>query len=361
MESEALRDSLSAFACSHLSLVEPSYTVPALETRAVAIRALATSIGKPCYDITWCETNAAACLALLASDVSGGDCNGWYHHLVGTKNIILSAARQSRSGQVTTGTEAFKESPEGQWVLRNFAYHDIIGSVTLQKRPLLDYSYLSGITNVVDSYLGVGTELLTFIARISCLNAETEISEGISAEEAKEKASLFHSLCPQLEKELRDWKCPDDSSPGLVAVAYAFRSAALILLYRFIRSRLADDELSTYSGETWKAGILDILQSKLRVNVEDILTRVSDIPFGTAPESAVLFPLFLAGGETTSENQMEAIRTRLRKSLERRRFQNISRALQVLEDLWRVRQSQGGTSADWTHILSLSGVDLLLT
>ncbi|KAF7547209.1 hypothetical protein G7Z17_g7903 [Cylindrodendrum hubeiense] len=360
MESVVLSDALLALASGHLSLVNKAYKVTALEARSNAIRNLAAAISTPSNMINRHETNAAACLAFVISEVGTGDCKGWYNHLQGTKNIIMSATAYSASGKVLHGPDAFKTSPEGQWVLRNFAYHDIVGSVTLRKRPLLDGSYLAGITDVVDSYLGVATELLCFLAKISCLDEYTKFNEHLPGEEVIRRKALFHSTCASLEKQLRDWHCHPAASPGLAAVAYAFRSAVLIVFYRLVRSRLYPVDIGREDLHS-KSSLIDIVQSKIHTQVTNTLSHVADIPIGTTPESALLLPLFLAGGEAREEGHIDAVRQRLRMTLEKRQFQNVSRALEVLEDLWELRKDQNGIEADWSHILDTTRGDLLLT
>ncbi|KAH7163583.1 fungal-specific transcription factor domain-containing protein [Dactylonectria estremocensis] len=361
MESVVLSDALLALASGHLSLINNSYKVTALEARSIAIRNLAMAIGTPSSLTTWHEITAAACLIFVVSEVGTGDCKGWYSHLKGAKNIIMSASVCSSSGKTLRGPEAFKTSSEGQWVLRNFAYHDIIGSVTLRKRPLLDSSYLDGITDVVDSYLGVATELLCFLATISSLDEDTKLNENMSSHEARSRDALFHSTSATLEKRLQDWHCNPDAPADLAAVAYAFQSAALIVFYRLVRSRLNLGDHTSLRTLYSNSRLVGIVQSKIRDHVSKIMSHVTSIPIGTAPESALLFPLFMAGGEAEEVCHVDLIRKRLQMTLEQRQFQNVSRALEILERLWDLRQRKDGANADWSHILDASGGYLLLT
>ncbi|KAH7171502.1 fungal-specific transcription factor domain-containing protein [Dactylonectria macrodidyma] len=361
MESVVLSDALLALASGHLSLVNNSYKVTALEARSIAIRNLAMAISTPSNLVTWHEINAAACLIFVVSEVGTGDCKDWYNHLQGAKNIIMSASACSSSGKTLLGPEAFKTSAEGRWVLRNFAYHDIIGSVTLRKRPLLEGSYLNGITDVVDSYLGVATELLCFLATISSLDEDTKLDEDMPNHEVKSRNALFHNTSANLEKKLQDWRCNHDAPEALAAVAYAIQGAALIVFYRLVRNRL---RLSDHPGLVKlpsNSRLIDVVQSKIRDQVSNIMSHVASIPIGTAPESALLFPLFMAGGETREDCYVSLIRKRLRMTLDQRKFQNVARALEVLEQLWNRRQGTDGANADWSDILHACGEYLLLT
>lgn len=359
MESMPLRDALLAFAAGHLSLTEQSYQLTALEARSKAIQSLAGSINTISTDIGHYEANAAACLTFLLHDV-GVDADGdWRAHLEAAQHIIMSAKTISSSGRPLEGPEAFKTSSEGQWILRNFAYHDIIGSITLRQRPLLGGSYLIDIANVVDSYIGVATDLLVLAADVSRIEEETRVDQGTPREAARKTISLFHTYCARLEQQLQNWKCEEDTPSELAAVAYAYRSAVLIVLYRLVRSRLRAGYFFTSSAAS-AARAAHALRAKIGQRVTDVVSHVSEVPVGTTPESPLLFPLFLAGGEATKPIEMDVIRRRLENTLQKRRFQNVSQALEILEELWR-RRSTGEEDADWTQILDASGNQLLLT
>ncbi|KAF2971903.1 hypothetical protein GQX73_g1741 [Xylaria multiplex] len=360
LESIVLRDALFAFASGHLALVDQSYQRVAINASSTAIRNLATAISTPSADIFWHETTAAACLVLMTAEVGVGDCRSWYTHLKGAKDIISTAVGQANCQQVH-GSEAFKHSSEGQWILRNFAYHDIIGSVTLRKRPLLDGSYLESISDVVDSYLGVGTRLLSYVSEITCLDDETTPRDHMGYSELQEMRTRFHSSTSSLESRLNNWKCPADTPGDLAAVAYAYRSAALILLYRLLRDRLGTTVFCSNDARSSRDRLIQIVQTKIRKQMDLTLTHVSEIPVGIGPESTLLFPLFLAGGEASEPSHIEQIRQRLLAILEQRHFRNVSRALEILEDLWALRQQDNGAGVDWSHILKAYGSEILLT
>ncbi|KAH7011002.1 fungal-specific transcription factor domain-containing protein [Ilyonectria destructans] len=360
MESVALFDVLLAFASGHLSLTDESYKVAALETRSTAIRSLATAISTPSDQVACHETNAAACLGLVIYEAGVGDCRAWYTHLKGTQNIIKSTSAHS-GGKLLNGPEAFKHSTEGRCILRNYAYHDVIGSITLQKTPLLRGDYLDGIADVVDSCIGVAAGLLCIIARIGFLGEETTIKDQTSDDEVREKLQQLQSASAEIEQELLSWHCHPDASPGLAALAYAYRTAALIVLYRLVRSRIRSSRAAALDFWGPEADTMDAIQTKIQGQVADTLEHVSEIPVGSAPEGALLFPVFIAGGEAIEQDHIDMVRSRLRLMARKRQFRNLSQARDVLEDLWDLRKMRQGVNADWTQILDASGEDLLLT
>lgn len=361
MESIALSDVLLALATGHLSLVDESQKIAALETRSTAIQNLAASLTTQTDDLAHQETNAASCLAFVIYETGVGDHGAWHTHLKGTQQIIKSA-KTYQQGKLLTGAEAFKTSTEGQWILRNFAYHDIIASVTLQTKPLLEEDILDGITDVTDSCLGVATPLLRIVSRTCCLDKDTALDGSISDKERQRRQHIFLTSYDQLEEELLAWRCHPHADAGLASLAYAYQNAALVILYRLKRNRLRSDFFHNKDNSYESiVGDFDEVQAQIQSKVADTLDLFSSIPVNAAPESAMLFPVFIIGGEVLEQYQIDAVRERLRQMVAQRQFRNLSQAWDVLEDLWESRKAVHGSSADWTQFLTASGQNLLLT
>lgn len=350
MESPALAEALVAYSSGHMSYADPSYTTVSLTARSKALNELSKTVGRPTTDSAVIETALSACLILLTSEVCLGSHQSWYNHLIGAKHLI-ACARTKAGGSTVQGAQALKLTSEGRWILRNFAYHDIIGSVTLGTHPLLNPDYLTDITEDFDTYLGVATHLLGFVAEITCLSFDPV---GFLMQPQNSRTHV------NIEHDLQVWQCPAGTSFTLEAVAYAYRGAALILLYRKMRKHLEAH------NETWLGYdiSLETLNNKSEAVVTSVLGNIGSVPENDVSESPLLFPLFIVGGEINYQEQMELVRRRLESSYRKRRFRNISRALEVLEELWINRQVQGvlgGERADWEDILRVSGEPLLLT
>ncbi|KAK5055967.1 hypothetical protein LTR84_012517 [Exophiala bonariae] len=376
MESKVLSEALVAWSAGHLASVDQSYETTALEARSIALNALAKAVMSPADSISSHETNTAACLVLLTSEVCQGDRAGWYNHLMGAKHIIESAKCTGLSSKaIITGPEVFKQSPEGQWVLRNFAYHDVLASVTLGRPPLINAEYLEGITDVVDTYLGVASEVLTFISEASShghdmLFAVSSPDEPVP-ETTKQQFAASLEAYLEVKQKLHDWRCDASAKPELAAVAYAYRSAALIHVYRRIRGllHLSQSMNHTIHSEEYMNGVIASISAGLKFQAGQLLAHVSKIPLNDIPESALLFPLFMAGGEVdpTDITLLDMIRNRLRMILEKRNFINVLSALEILEELWdrktkhASQSSNLDTVADWEDVLKAQGGLLLLT
>lgn len=340
MESQTLFDSVVALASGNLSNFDPTYQVAAMEARSRALRGLGADVSRPFAAIHDYETALASCLLLSASEAILGLRTGWSEHLAGARSVIMSAHRVD-----SRGPEAFRGSPEGEWLLRNFAYHDILGSVTSGRPALIPGDYLEGLGDTVDSYLGVHSQLLVYISQISALRApEDMLAADEQRSDGDETVDPMAALC-QIEQKLRSWH-PRSSDPILEATAYAYKSAALIYLYQRMRQT------------TPMTGTLDSMVSG---EVQVVLENIAKIPEDAHPDGILLFPLFMAG-ETTDVQVMETIRSRLRSIDTIRGFRNVLRACEVLEEVWWTRTTATEcNSVDWKDILHSQGGGLLLT
>lgn len=362
MDSPPLLNSLIAWSSAHLSCFDPSYHITAVEKQSIAFSDVANSLSSNSASDSLRETELASCLVLCATEVSMGDTSRWYNHLVGAKHIILPARLRGPGGRIYTGTKAFMNSLDGAWLLRNFAYHDILGSVTTGEEPLIKGDYwIHDNVEVIDAYAGVASRVLALISEASCLGAgETKpgkvIEEDGNAENLEEEDvwQPYHDL----ETKLKEWKCAPATQKGLVSMAYAYRGAAFIHLYRKWRKALQQDTTSSTSDQ------ISIINNKISIAVSDTLHHISEVEPTSLPECGLLFPLFLAGGDTTDPTHIEVIRLRLKTLLDHRGFRNIQQATDILEELWRLKacgiKNKAGFDVDWMDVIERIGIKLIL-
>jgi hypothetical protein len=81
------------------------------------------------------------------------------------------------------------------------------------------------------------------------------------------------------------------------------------------------------------------IEEHVRNEASKILSYIMNIPVQDATKSALLCPLFLAGGEVLTEAEIELVRKRLRGRYRKKRFRNILRTLHTLKSLCALRQS----------------------
>lgn len=360
IEDRPLLDMLIAWSSSHLSLCNDVYHVKALEHRSTALKSFASSLSTFSHSP---ELSLAGCLVFCSMSAILGDTVAWHNHLDGAARIIRSA-RSSSKGQ---GVAEISKTYEGRWLLRNFAYHDILMSVTLDREPLISGQYwISEPKATIDSYFGLASEPMALLSKISSLNgdmvrhnAQTPTSQSSKSpspttdQEEIQPSVLsvgsFSSRARQIETDLQNWKCDGSNDPCLVSQAEAYRSAALIHLYRVIKRHVPGVNV----------------ESKIARQTGAIIQHAVNMPLKCLPECTLLFPLFMAGGEATSKADFQFIRQRLHHIATYRHFQNAASALSVLEELWLQHTSFTGLGSaeplDWRDILQRRGWKLALS
>ncbi|KAH7131677.1 pyridoxal phosphate-dependent transferase [Dactylonectria estremocensis] len=274
------------------------------------------------------------------------DC--WYPHLAGA-----AAALTKPPGSLHDPKNAIQSTFEGRWLLRNFAYHDVMTSVSLDCRPLIrGFYWASEDDSLADSYFGFASRLLFLISETSVLNGDfAEAKDRLTTGQDGNSRS-FSERARAIEEELQAWTSPpgEGSSP-LTLLGESYRNAALIHLYRTLGRHV-----NGYSA---------ILRAKIDFCVEAICNLSRDVPEGCLVECTLLFPLFMAGGEAQQTAQVEMIREKLRAMEKWRKFRNVQACLDVLDEVWR-RKTDGSRRSDrddvdWLDVVKQRGWKLSIS
>lgn len=376
-ESPSLMRALAAWSSTHLALRDPSFEDIALRHRGSAISSLKSAMEDDGITREMCL--AVTMVFCSMESISNGSSLSWYHHLVGGAAALgadnafmdLPAGSSGSSGSPSIRIPAF----EGAWLLRNFAYHDIMMSVAMDQRPLLDGDYwILDEEQKADPYFGLGSYILYLVAEISHLNADftAEATPGAQQpcprdclhskvqghsvllyhSEAPPRGAHFSSRARAIETELQGWQCPTAYlGSQLEQLANCYRSAGLLHLYRTLRKHTT--------------GYDDVLRDKIYQNVDTICAVTEQMPHGCLAECTLLFPLFLAGGEAKGTEQIKVIRERLLTLNRWRHFHNVETCLSVLDELWRLRASEARTRdshpPDWSDVVKARGYTLSIT
>ena len=136
-ECSTLMKALVAWAATHLALRDKSFQDISLRHRGSALTNSNLSMEEN-------EISSEMCLAVamvFCSMESISDRTGsWYHHLTGGA-AALGAMRNETTTIQSTSRYSGMASFEGKWLLRNFAYHDVLMSVSRNCRPLISRDY----------------------------------------------------------------------------------------------------------------------------------------------------------------------------------------------------------------------------
>jgi transcriptional activator protein UGA3 len=307
MESDPLMKAITAWSSTHVALWRSDVESEALEDRSKALTAFASSITKG--DLS-AEISLAACLVLTSMDSILGDVEGWFLHLRGAASIIKPTLSEVEGRK----RSHLSRTLEGRWLLRNFAYHDILASVSMDCAPMIpDLYWLDEDGNTLDTYFGLASVPVSLLGEISSLRAT--LKNGSNASAAAE--------APIIESKLLEWRPGEAQDCSLVYLADSYRSSALIHLYRTLLHH--------------RQGVVATLNHKIAQEVEAVVRLVGQMPTSSLPVCTLLFPLFMAGGEMVRSDHIQFTRQRMQEMASYRRFENVAKALEVLEEVWDVR------------------------
>jgi hypothetical protein len=294
----------------------------------------------------------------------------WYQHLVGAAGVITANTPTAvlEGSSTPELLKPFEDAHSGRWLLRNFAYRDIVMAVARDQAPLLSSHHFLQLdeSRLPDSHFGLASEILEIISQITALNEEvkTIIStvrsrtdsnfafnhQTKSVHDEFEQAEIMTRFM-SLEARLNLWACPASTDTSLRLLAETYRSSAFIHLYRSQRRAFPHQAVE--------------LSKKAMEQAAAIVESIEQMPTRSLPECTLLFPIFLAGGESTDESHIKSIRDRMLDMIESRGFRNVQVALSVLEKLWRLRIARKSSSSsvrvDWLDIVQQDGIELSLS
>jgi transcriptional activator protein UGA3 len=219
---------------------------------------------------------------------------------------------------------------------RHFTYH--FASASLMARVGQQTSSSSSVeqdlasitsalmpATTIDPLMGISYQLCDLIARIQYVTSSSSAFPHIT------KASF-----QAIENGIMTWTYDSPFSLGvditialdLIALAEAYRLAALIQLYR---------------NSSAHTSLIPNCASRA-------MEFVARIPPGSPAESSLLYPMFLAGAELDDAKATEMCTKRLEGIQGRNRYENVGMVQKVLKEVWRSRQELGQRK-DWEEVL----------
>ncbi len=322
----SLLHALFAYASSHSDSAAPVLPVTAearLEFENQVARGVAEAITKNAVT----ETTLACALIISTAEVVRGDTSRWLLHLQGAGHLVNHL-----------GAAGLLRTADGAFLLRYFAYHDIMAALSTGNRPLLDGVYwvqdIDAKIEAADSFMGLAHHVLRHLTTICAFVADTADLEYSSSTDRRSRVTLQADDMAQALRQ-QDLQLQVDLTDrhidALVHHAEAFRFASLFYLYRHLL-RFCD------AGAVYRLRMADC--------VREIFRHVSLIPANLFCEMGLLFPLFMAGiGSMDDAETSQYIHNRLRSIENWTKFRHVTRAREMLQLL----QEKGRT--DWEVML----------
>ncbi len=234
-----------------------------------------------------------------------------------------------------TSEQAIVDCVEIDALHRHFTYHfasaslmaPIADAAPSSTTPDHHVAFISPqiLPAAIDPLMGISYQLCHLISRIQYVTWSNLASPHTAA-------ASFHAI----ESAIQAWSCSNPYALGvdlpialdLIALAEAYRLAALIQLYR---------------GSPAHTALIPTCASR----AIDFVVR---IPPGSPAESSLLYPIFLAGAELEDREAIGICFKRLEDIQKRNRYENVDMVQKVLKEVWRPKL-QGGQKRNWEHIL----------
>jgi transcriptional activator protein UGA3 len=177
----------------------------------------------------------------------------------------------------------------------------------------------------IDPLMGINYQLCDLISRIQYVSSTNPAFPHVME-------ASFNSI----ESGIQNWTYDNPFSLGvdlpialdLIALAEAYRLAALIQLYR---------------SSPMHTSLIPLCASRT-------MEFVARIPPGSPAESSLLYPIFLAGAELDDDSAIETCFKRLEEIQKRNSYENVGSAQKVLKEVWRPKL-EGGQRRDWEDVL----------
>ncbi|ESZ93463.1 hypothetical protein SBOR_6170 [Sclerotinia borealis F-4128] len=272
-----------------------------------------------------------------------------------------------------------KPTPTRLFLERAFRFYDVITALSLGTPPNTTTQPIASPfpfpiapnetsrnspLDSVDTLLGLSTELWPIIHRLSHLLSYKSSLQAATEDGQLSKASVLRteleSTSHAIEMALTNWKpsfvatgpsspkdddmtedtsskCPEDARmQTILNNAEAYRHSAFIYLYRTIHSHPRSNTL------VQKHTKLSLIAC---ANVVDLAEQCRD-----GPMSALLWPLFVAACEAEAETDRELATKAFGRTERRQGMQNIMRAWEVVQEVWRRADEDQYKEGDWRGI-----------
>ncbi|KAF4338459.1 C6 transcription factor [Fusarium beomiforme] len=318
-----LLDAITALSSTHLALCNPDFNDISLQHRGRVLTAFRNSLEQE-NGLTSEMRLAIAMVMCALETISDGTSVGWTYHVAGAA-ACLDSIRGSRN-----------LSFEAKWLLRFFAYHDSLTSISLDRKTLLTGDYwMSSDDALADPYCAYASRIIFYLSEISHLNAQ-------------EPDEVLLEKAYEISEGLGEWKCRPGitNDEPLALLSETYRSAAFIYLESLLRKRFPQQIVT------------GVVPGGITHHIEAICTLSDRIPQGALAEISLLFPLFVAGSRAENARQATVIRNRLVSMNKWRRFKNTDACIDVLDEIWSI--DGGPRTVAWQDVSKHRGWNLAL-
>lgn len=317
----------------------------------------------------------ATLLILCGAEISRGDVKRWSVYLSWCWKVLSSNG----------GILNFNQTREENWLISNFAYHDLLATSVSNRVTYFPSSQYDLIFEDLPGFskgrlnplLGVCKKLYKIIGEISSLVFESKkilheyyIRENIRETDSEEMSSDNTSTSPDA---IEDYVLETDSQSSFHTkrsrLLFSIIERAKNLEHEIDSAKpstddlidLTDDELELQLTvfETFQlVAKLFIRQAVMKINPSSLesqilandLTKCLDITIGTPVQASLVFPVFIAGIHCVTRADKMMMRNRIEAFIESYGTTNVDRVKALIEKVWKENPT-GSNVVDWFLIL----------
>lgn len=364
-----LLDAITSLASTHLSICYPGFEDAALRHRGRVLSSFKNFLEDD-RSCSMSEMRLAIAIVMCATEtISDGTSDGWTFHVAGAAACLQQRQRLAAS-RPRFSQSVLQQPPlsyEAKWLLRCFAYHDSLASISLNRRPLMTGDYwVSEENGLADTYCAYASRIIFLLSEMSTLKTEsasarTTVDMAGLVDNQQHTTKLIQKAW-SIARDLKEWKCTSAGTgvittkdEPLALLSETYRSAALIYFASILPTCVPPHVATT------------LVPEGIPTHVESICALSEKIPVGALAESSLLFPLFVAGNEAETPSQISLIRSRLVQMNKWRRFRNVDACVEILDEVWMERWKSSPTSGVvqrqplfWQDVLKHRGWQLAL-
>ncbi|KAI5961915.1 uncharacterized protein KGF55_003886 [Candida pseudojiufengensis] len=324
----------------------------------------------------------ATLLILCGAEICNGDVKNWTIYLEWGAKLL----------KTNGGILKFNKSKEENWLITNFAYHDLLASSTSERGTYFaanEYDKIfddhdNFLQGQIHSLLGVSKRLFTIIGNISTLLYESKkilkeyYTRGVNNhfEQSNEYLNKFDD-----EDILQNGNEGDDES---IMSDHTKASKLLLIVIDQAKNlekeideskpdknnlyNLSDQDLElqlTLFEAFQISAKLFLRESVLKCNPSHLesqilnndLIKCLDILIGTSVQSSLVFPIFISGIHCVSKHDKEQMILRVDSFIKLYGMFNANRVKEFMLRIWDLN-SNGDKVVDWHEMLKELGWDI---
>lgn len=286
------------------------------------------------------EEVLASLLCMASGKICCGDVSDWRQYMRWAAEVI----------QKQGGLASFLESKSVRWLLKNFAYHEILASSSLECPMLFssqDFAFIFSqeTEKFPDTLCACCEDLFVELVAINELARDAKHQDELELHNEVGEWSPITARAKAIERKILACRPDTELLANLsitdlrlqVVLFEVFQKVAILHLYQCIFHVCSRSPLIRKSARELNVLLPQLLCSQV--------------------EGAILFPLFITGAASWCSQQRKSVSEMLDGLSKRVRARNVTQVKSLLEEVWSL-DHDGTRCVDWNELAQNKGVVL---